>query len=66
VRRITGMEFWSKLGTNLVLGLIADHNQVQKFYPVLAKIYAKIAKLAALDRKLHDLIELQLAKEDAK
>lgn len=57
------MEFWTSLAFNAVLQILADKKQVEKFGSVLAKVYVKIEKYAAMDQRLTDAIRLQRAKE---
>ena len=57
------MDFWTNLAFNAVLQVVGDKKQYQKFGSVLAKVYVKIEKLAAMDQRLTDAIRMQRAKE---
>lgn len=57
------MDFWINLGISAVLQLLQDKSGRLKFYPALAKVYAKIALTAKMDHTLMEAIQVQLEKE---
>jgi hypothetical protein len=57
------MDFWTSLAFNAVLQILANRQEVGKWYGVLAKVYAKIEGLARVDPRLRSAVEDQLRKE---
>jgi len=57
------MDFYINLGIAVLLQVLRDLKQAQRYFPAIAKVYAKIEKAAQLDEQLQAEIEHQRKKE---
>ncbi|HKY46330.1 MAG TPA: hypothetical protein VJM50_24770 [Pyrinomonadaceae bacterium] len=57
------MDFWVELGVTAVLSVLRSKSDVKKWAPKLAKIYAKVEKVAQLEPALAQAIHDARSKE---
>lgn len=56
-------EFWVELGFSVVLQILQTQKRATPFFKVIAKVAAKIEKVAMTSPELQALIDLQRQKE---